>query len=207
MRAHELANMLQHADPQSTLIGGDLLQAPDGTLFSLRESLKTMAGGDFHLVRVNRHHKHHHRHHRHHPKAAAAIVLVVSSVVINREENSMKVSLTWTTPAFRADGVTPLTLAEIATTNINRNGSILASVNAVDSSIAQGNSFDDTTPLTGADAYTVDTVTTDGLISDNSNEVDITIANANPAAAVTDLTGTLVADSAPTAATPALKRR
>lgn len=100
----------------------------------------------------------------------------------------MKVTLTWTTPAFRADGITPLTLAEIQTTNISRNGSIIASV-------ALGNSFDDTTPLTGSDAYTVytvDTVTTDGLVSADSNEVDITIVAANPAAAIKDLTGVLV---------------
>lgn len=104
----------------------------------------------------------------------------------------MKVTLKWTTPAFRADGVTPLTLAEISATNVSRNGVIIANVSAVDSSLSLGNSFDDTTPLTGSDAYTVDTVTTDGFVSADSNEVDITVAAANPAAAIKDLTGALI---------------
>lgn len=104
----------------------------------------------------------------------------------------MKVTLKWTTPAFRADGTTPLTLAEIQATNILRNGVQLASVNAVDSSLPQGNSFDDITPLTGADTYVVETVTTDGFTSGDSNAVVINVPTANPAAAITDLAGTLV---------------
>ena len=173
---------------------GDLLQTPNGEIYSLRESAKTMRPGESRLVEdpihyARLHRRHHHRHKHHHPKAAAAIVLVASSVIINLKENSMKVTLTWTTPKFRADGVTPLTLAEIKTTNVNRNGVAIAQIGAVDSSLPLGNTFVDTSPLTGSDAYTVDTVTTDGFVSAESNEFDATIAAANPAAAITDLTG------------------
>jgi len=104
----------------------------------------------------------------------------------------MQVNLTWTTPSFRADLVTALTLAEIAATNVLRNGVQIGSVSAADASIANGNSFSDTTPLSGADSYTVETVTTDGLVSADSNVVVINVPNANPAAAVTDLAGVLV---------------
>lgn len=104
----------------------------------------------------------------------------------------MKVTLKWTTPAFRADGTTPLALTEIQATNILRNGVQLAQVNAADSSLPQGNSFDDTTPLTGADTYVVETVTTDGFTSGDSNAVIINVPAANPAAAITDLTGSLI---------------
>lgn len=198
MKAHLLLNVLNHVDPQSTWLGGDLIQSPDGTIYSLSESAKTMRSGESHLVRESVENKtfrrghRHHRHHKHcHHEAAEAIVLVVSSVDINLEENSMKVTLTWTTPKFRADGVTALALNEIKTTNVSRNGVVLASVDAVDSSLPLGNTFVDTTPLTGDDSYTVDTVTVDGFVSADSNVVDITIAAANPAAAITDLTGVL----------------
>lgn len=133
-----------------------------------------------------------HRRHHHHPQAAAAIVLLVSSIQIHLKENSVKVTLKWTTPAFRADGTTPLTLPEIQATNIIRNGVPLASVNAVDSGVPGGNSFDDTTPLTGADTYVVETVTTDGFTSGDSNAVIINVPGANPAAAITDLAGSLI---------------
>lgn len=138
-------------------------------------------------------HRHYPEHHRkHHPHAAASIVLLVASVQIHPKEKFVQVNLKWTTPAFRADGVTALTLAEISATNILRNGVQLASVSAVDSSLPQGNSFSDTTPLTGADTYVVETVTTDGFTSGDSNAVIINIATANPAAAITDLAGTLI---------------
>lgn len=194
MRVHELLNVLNHAESQAEWDGFDTIVFSDGTIVSIRESAKTMHPGKSRLMPplvAQRHHKNirHHKHHHH--GAAAAIVLVVSSIVINTKENSMKVTLTWTTPKFRADGVTPLTLAEIKTTNVNRNGIAIASVNAVDASLPLGNSFVDTTPLTGADNYTVDTVTTDGFVSDESNEIDIVVAAANPAAKITDLTGVL----------------
>lgn len=193
MKVSELLNILNHFPPRSEYLGGDLVQGQDGTIYSIALSLvekRPIEEPAFNKFRRHRHRRHH-RHHCH--EAAAAIVLVVSSVVINLEENSMKVTLTWSTPKFRADGVTPLTLAEIKTTNVNRNGVAIAQVGAVDSSLPLGNSFVDTSPLTGSDAYTVDTVTTDGFVSAESNEFDATIAAANPAAAITDLTGVVAA--------------
>jgi|SRR5882757_1193283 len=133
----------------------------------------------------------HRRRKHHHTQAAQAVVLLISSIEINLREKFMKVTLTWTTPKVRADGVTPLSLNEIRSTNISRNGVVIATVNAVDSGLPLGNSFVDTSPLTGADNYTVDTVTTDGFVSDDSNEIDIVVAAANPAAKITDLTGVL----------------
>lgn len=138
----------------------------------------------------------HHRPHCHHPKAAAPAVLLLYSIVINLKEKTMKVTLKWTTPALRADGTTALTLGEIAQTNVLRNGELLQSVNAVDSSLPLGNVFVDTTPLTGADTYVVETVTADGFTSGDSNAVTVTVASANPAAAITDLTADLSADDA-----------
>jgi len=136
------------------------------------------------------HHGHKKRHH--HPKqSAAAIILVMAEVIILVKEKFMQVNLKWTTPAFRADGTTPLTLAEIAATNIFRNGAALATVNAVDASLPLGNVFSDTTPLTGSDTYVVETVTTDGFVSADSNSVVINVPAANPAAAISDLQGVL----------------
>lgn len=99
----------------------------------------------------------------------------------------MQVNLTWTTPTTRIDG-TPLALTDIAATNVSRNGSIIGSPIAVSGAMA----FTDSTPLTGSDVYTVDTVTTDGLVSADSNAVTITVPAANPASAITDLAGTLI---------------
>lgn len=196
MRSHELLNVLCHVSSDAEWDGGDILTLNDGSIVSLRESAKTMRPGESKLMPplfARRHHKHHRRHKHHCHEAAAPIVLVVSSIDINQKEGFMKVTLTWTTPKFRADGKTPLTLGEIQSTNVIRNGTNIATVKAVDSSLPLGNSFVDNTPLTGADAYTVDTVTTDGFVSADSNQVDIIIAAANPAAAVTDLTGVVSA--------------
>ena len=129
-----------------------------------------------------------HRHHHHpHPRAASAIVLLVDSIIIDLKENTMQVTLTWTTPATRIDG-TPLALTDIAATRILRNGTDLAKVVAVTGAMT----FTDSTPLTGSDAYEVVTDTTDGLTSADSNVVTITVPAANPASAITDLAGTLV---------------
>jgi hypothetical protein len=120
--------------------------------------------------------------------SAEQIALSIESVVINQEFHTMQVNLTWTTPALRADGTTPLALTEIQATNVRRNGTIIGTPTAVTGAMA----FSDTSPLTGADVYTVETVTTDGFVSKLSNAVTITVAAANPAAAVTDLAGTLI---------------
>jgi hypothetical protein len=115
-------------------------------------------------------------------------VLLLDSLNINEGNLTMQVNLTWTTPALRADGTTPLSLAEIQTTEVKRNGTVIGTPVAVVGAMA----FSDTTPLTGSDVYTVDTITTDGFVSKDSNSVTITVAAANPAAAVTDLAGVFV---------------
>ena len=98
----------------------------------------------------------------------------------------MRVDLTWTTPTTRVDG-TALAITDIQATNVLRNGTIIASPVTV-----AAMAFSDTTPLTGADVYTVEVVTTDGLVSAESNAVTINVPAANPAATVSDLAGTLV---------------
>ncbi len=127
-----------------------------------------------------------HRHrHRFHP--ARAVTLLVNSIILDLLEKHMQVNLTWTTPSTRIDG-TALALTDIAATNVSRNGVIIGSPIAVAGTMA----FTDSTPLTGSDIYTVDTVTTDGLVSADSNAITITVPAANPASAITDLAGTLV---------------
>ena len=126
-------------------------------------------------------------HHRHGPAMYVELVMKRVDLTISPQGTiSMKVTFTWTTPATRLDG-TPLALTDIKTTNVSRNGAVIASPVAV----AGVNTFVDTTPLTGSDAYTVDTVTSDGLVSADSNSVSVTVANANPAAAITDLAAVL----------------
>jgi hypothetical protein len=132
-------------------------------------------------------HRHKHHHHHHHRRAASTVSLAMTSVFINVKENFMQVNLTWTTPTTRIDG-TPLALTDIAATNVSRNGTVVGTPIAVTGAMA----FTDSTPLTGSDVYTVTTVTTDGLVSADSNAVTITVAAANPASAITDLAGTLV---------------
>jgi hypothetical protein len=127
------------------------------------------------------------RHHHHH-RAAQAVAISLINVTINLEYKTVQVNLTWTTPAFRADGTTALTLAEIQATNVRRNGTIIGTPVAATGAMA----FSDTTPLTGADVYTVETATTDGFVSKLSNAVTITVVAANPAAAITDLAGVLI---------------
>ena len=129
--------------------------------------------------------RHHHSHH-HHRRASEAPVLLVAQISINLKEKTVRVDLTWTTPTTRIDG-SPLALADIKATNVLRNGVIIASPVTVPTM-----AFSDTQPLTGADVYTVDVVTTDGLVSAESNAVTINVPAANPAVAVADLAGTLV---------------
>ena len=128
-------------------------------------------------------------HHPRHPLiSAAAVRLAIDSVVINLRYKTMQVNLTWTTPALRKDGTTALALSEISQTNVLRNGTVIGSPQAAVGAMA----FSDTSPLTGDDEYLVETVTTDGFVSDPSNAVSIQVAAANPAAAVSDLAGTLI---------------
>ena len=101
----------------------------------------------------------------------------------------MQVNLSWTTPTTRVDG-SPLALTDIQATNVRRNDVIIASPVAISGTM----NFSDTTPLTGDDTYTVETVTTDNLVSAQSNAVTITVAPpvGSPPSAITDLTAVLV---------------
>lgn len=130
---------------------------------------------------------HHHRHHHHRPAEKVSLSMV--GVVVNLEEMTMKVDLVWTFPSTRKDG-SPLSPTDVKQQDVLRNGASIASLTTFILGPG-GMKFSDTTPLTGADVYTVTTTTNDGLVSDPSNSVSITVPNANPAAAVTDLAGTL----------------
>ncbi len=101
----------------------------------------------------------------------------------------MQVNLTWTTPTTRQDG-SALALTDIQATNVSRNGTIIASPVAISGTM----NFSDTSPLTGDDTYTVETVTTDNLTSGPSNAVTITVVPpvGSPPSAITDLAATLV---------------
>lgn len=125
------------------------------------------------------------RHHHHRP--AEEVVLLVQEIIIDLGARIVQVNLTWTTPSIRIDG-SPLALTDIARTEVKRNGLVIGTPLAVTGAMT----FTDSTPLTGSDVYTVDTVTTDGLVSADSNAVTITVLAANPAAAITDLAGTLI---------------
>lgn len=98
----------------------------------------------------------------------------------------MNVTLTFTAPTTRKDG-TPLTLAEIDHFSLTRNGTEIQKLAPSGPSITAT----DTAPLTGLDDYEVFTITTDTFISPASNDAIVTVAEANPAAAVTDLAATL----------------
>lgn len=128
------------------------------------------------------------RMHRRPHKARAPMAACLSAeFVINLELKTMQVNLTWTTPTLRADGTTALALTDIKQINLNRNGVLLANP-----PIAATMAFSDTTPLTGADAYDVEYVDNQGFVGKPSNIVTITVATANPPAAVTDLAATLI---------------
>lgn len=113
---------------------------------------------------------------------------VSAAFTIYPESKKVQVNLTWTTPVLRKDGTTALAVTDIKQVNINRNGELLKSI----APIAGTMTFSDTSPLTGSDAYDVEYVDNDGFVGDPSNTVTITVAAANPPAAVTDLAGTFV---------------
>lgn len=128
------------------------------------------------------------RWHHHHHKRAPASVSVSVEFIINLGDMTVQVNLTWTTPILRADGTTALDLTEIKQVNINRNGEQLTTLAPVAGSMA----YSDTSPLTGSDSYDVEYVDTAGFVSKPSNTATVTVAAANPPAAVTDLTATLI---------------
>ncbi len=128
------------------------------------------------------------KHKSQHKHPSDTVDIGITTLSINLVTNIMKVNLTWTTPKFRDDGITKLPLNEIKTTTVRRNGAIIGTPVALVGAMT----FSDTTPLTGSDTYTIETVTTDSLVSKLSNLVTIAVTNANPAAAVTDLVGVLI---------------
>jgi hypothetical protein len=139
-----------------------------------------------------------HRHHRHHHPAAP--VTLSAGVFIHLEPFTMQVTLTWTAPAFRADGVTPLTLPEIVGFTVLNNG---AQIGDVAGAVAGTGANTFTDPAPGStNSYTVTSQTTDGLSSAPSNAFVIAVAPGQPAAAITDLAGTLVPNAPPAAAVP-----
>jgi len=97
-----------------------------------------------------------------------------------------KVTLTATVPTTRKSGAS-LALTDIDHIALFRNGT------QIDQAVPSGATvqFVDSSPLTGNDDYTVETFTKDGFVSDPSNDAIVTIAGADPAAAVTDLTATV----------------
>lgn len=98
------------------------------------------------------------------------------------------VSGTFTAPTARKSGA-PLALTDIDHFSLRRNGTEIA-VLAPSGTVI---SWNDTSPLTGADTYDVFTVTKDSFISDSSNDAVVTVAAADPAAAIKDLKATVSA--------------
>lgn len=96
------------------------------------------------------------------------------------------VTLTATVPTTRKSGAA-LAQSDILRMELSRNGAVIDSVVPSGATV----SFTDTSPLTGNDDYTVATLTTDGFTSDPSNTATVTIASADPASAITDLTATV----------------
>lgn len=103
------------------------------------------------------------------------------------ETPTMNVTGTFTVPTTRKSGAA-LTPAEIDHFSLHRNGVEIATLSPPVGSTV---SFTDSSPLTGSDTYEVFTITKDGFISDPSNDAVVSVAAADPAAAVTDLQATL----------------
>ena len=92
---------------------------------------------------------------------------------------------TFTWPVTRKSGA-PLALTDIDHGSLQRNGVEIQKLAAS----AATDSWTDATPLTGADTYDVFTITKDSFISPTSNDAVVTVAAADPAVAITDLTAT-----------------
>jgi hypothetical protein len=99
---------------------------------------------------------------------------------------SMNVTGTFTAPVARKSGA-PLALTDIDHFSLRRNGTEIQVIAPTAATL----SFTDATPLTGTDTYDVFTITKDSFISDSSNDAVVTVAAADPAAAITDLKATL----------------
>jgi hypothetical protein len=97
------------------------------------------------------------------------------------------VNLAWTTPTARITGE-PLTLAEITSAQVRRNKVVIATLTPVAATMT----YTDTAPAPGGDQYTVDTVTTDSQVSNDSDIATVIVPVPGPAAAITDLVASLV---------------
>lgn len=96
------------------------------------------------------------------------------------------VTLTATVPTTRKSGKS-LSVDEILRIELSRNGQVVDSVVPTGPTVQ----FTDSSPLTGNDDYTAETLTKDGFISEPSNTATVTIAAADPATAISDLTATV----------------
>lgn len=133
-----------------------------------------------------------HRHRHHHPwtpaRAITTLGLTKVSLTFTPQGKIMStVQGQFTAPTSRKSGQ-PLALTDIDHFSLTRNGTEIAKLPPSGTVI----NFTDSTPLTGTDTYDVFTITKDNFISDTSNDAAVIVATADPAAAVTDLTATLV---------------
>lgn len=130
------------------------------------------------------------RHHKHDPYVPAKRIhdlgLRRVTLTFDSEIFVMNVTGTFTAPVARKSG-TPLALTDIDHFSLRRNGVEIQVLAPTGPTIT----WTDATPLTGADAYDVFTVTKDGFISDSSNDAVVTVVTADPAAAIVDLAATL----------------
>lgn len=99
----------------------------------------------------------------------------------------MNVTGTFSVPTLRNSGA-PLAPTDIDHFSLRRNGTEIQTLPVPAGPTV---SFTDTAPLTGSDTYEVFTITKDGFISDPSNDAVVSVAAADPAAAVTDLSAKL----------------
>ncbi len=137
--------------------------------------------------------KKHHHHPHPHSGARAITNLALTRVDLTLQPNTgllvMNVTLAFDAPATRKDG-TPLNpQTDIDHFSLTRNGVEIQTLAPPATGTAV--TATDLTPLTGSDDYEVFTITTDTFISPASNDAIITVAEANPAVAIVNLTATL----------------
>lgn len=100
---------------------------------------------------------------------------------INLKGNHMSsVTGSYTFPTTRKSGAA-LSLTDIQFATLNRNGTELQKLAPAAATV----NWTDSTPLTGTDTYDAVVVTQDGLAGDDSNQVAVIVAAADPASAGT----------------------
>ena len=125
----------------------------------------------------------HHGRCRHDKYSPRAVVLGLTRILIKGKH--MNVTGTFTAPTKRKSGA-DLALTDIDHFSLTRNGVEIQKLAPSGPTI----SFTDNEAITGTDVYNVFTLTKDGFISDTSNDATVIVAQADPAAAVSDLTAT-----------------